>query len=170
MAASWWILGGAQAGRKDVREIRPRRTGIAADYHGEEESFLIQSLRGCRASQPIPFLVIATGPRRPAGRADWFVVPGPRRLDRRDGEYLTKLEETDRETCRIRIPMRLGAARLRRFITCAQRILLRTLVIERGERAADGGWNGHGRLSAAVWPPLALRLLPRFLARLSSGR
>src|ERR1700756_5547985 len=60
--------------------------------------------------------------------------------------------------------MRLGAARLQRFLPCAQRILLRRRVIGR-DGGPTGGWRtGDRRVSAALWPHLALRLLPRFLA------
>ena len=81
------------------------------------------------------------------------------------GNYLSRLEETDREACPLRSPMRLGAARLRRFVPCAQHTRSGSPATERGERAADGGGNGRRRVSAVVWSSLALRLLSRFLIR-----
>jgi len=56
--------------------------------------------------------------------------------------------------------MRLGTARLRGILPSAQHIL----VIECGERPAHRCRLERRRLSAALWPRLALWLLPRLLA------
>jgi hypothetical protein len=59
--------------------------------------------------------------------------------------------------------MRLGTARLRGLLPGAQHILA-NLVIERGERSAHLCRLEFRRMSAALWPHVALRLLPRLLA------
>ena len=129
--------------------------GVAPDHHGEEESCFNHWV--VTASLADAISCHCARPGRPA-RLNRSTVAGARRRG-------NKFEETEREICRSRIPMRLGAARLQQFVPCAQHILLRSCVIERGDGATRGYRTGdRRRVSAALWPPLALRLLPRFLA------